>query len=86
MLLSPWASGARYLQIPALRAAYSAEAPGEHEWRLFANILESVASGFKDPDTFDEGRRCSCKPRLRKLFQRSTPRMRGSISAIFFRG
>ena len=26
------------------------EAPGEHEWRLFANILSSVASGFKDPD------------------------------------
>jgi len=50
LLLSPWASGARYLQIPALRAAYSAEAPGEHEWRLFANILSSVAAGFKDPE------------------------------------
>jgi len=50
VLLSPWAAGARYLQIPALRAAYSAEAPGEQEWRLFANILGSVASGFKDPE------------------------------------
>jgi pimeloyl-ACP methyl ester carboxylesterase/DNA-binding CsgD family transcriptional regulator len=48
LLLSPWASGARYLQIPALRAAYSAEAPDEREWRLFANILGSVATGFKD--------------------------------------
>jgi len=50
LLLSPWASGARYLQIPALRAAYSAAAPDEHEWRLFANILGSVATGFKDPE------------------------------------
>jgi pimeloyl-ACP methyl ester carboxylesterase/DNA-binding CsgD family transcriptional regulator len=50
LLLSPWALGVRYLQIPALRAAYSAEAPGEHEWRLFANILGSVAAGFKDPE------------------------------------
>jgi DNA-binding CsgD family transcriptional regulator len=49
-LLSPWASGERYLQIPALRAAYSAQAGGEREWRLFANILESVASDFNDPD------------------------------------
>jgi DNA-binding CsgD family transcriptional regulator len=48
--LSPWASGARYLQIPALRAAYSAQASGEREWRLFANILGSVASGFNDPE------------------------------------
>ena len=48
--LSPWASGARYFQIPALRAAYSTEAPGEREWRLFADILSSVASGFKDPE------------------------------------
>ena len=55
LLLSPWASGARYLQIPALRAAYSAEAPGEHEWRLFANILGSVASRFKDPEFVRRG-------------------------------
>jgi pimeloyl-ACP methyl ester carboxylesterase/DNA-binding CsgD family transcriptional regulator len=55
LLLSPWASGARYLQIPALRAAYSAQAPGEHEWRLFANILGSVATGFKDPEIVRRG-------------------------------
>jgi pimeloyl-ACP methyl ester carboxylesterase/DNA-binding CsgD family transcriptional regulator len=55
VLLSPWASGTRYLQIPALRAAYSAEAPGENEWRLFANILGSVASGFNDPDFVRKG-------------------------------
>jgi len=50
VLLSPWSSGARYLEIPALRAAYSVEASGEHERKLFANILGSVASGFADPD------------------------------------
>ena len=50
VLLSPWTSGARHLQLPALRAAFSAEATGDHERRLFANILESVASGFKDPE------------------------------------
>jgi pimeloyl-ACP methyl ester carboxylesterase/DNA-binding CsgD family transcriptional regulator len=55
VLLSPWASGARYLQIPALRAAYSAQAPGEREWRLFANILGCVASGFKDPEFVQRG-------------------------------
>ena len=55
VLLSPWASGARYLQIPALRAAYSAEATGEQEWRLFANILGSVASGFTDPEFVRKG-------------------------------
>ncbi len=55
VLLSPWTSGARHLQLPALRAAFSAEAPGEHEWRLFANILESVASGFKDPEYVRRG-------------------------------
>ena len=49
-LVSPWASGERYLQLPALRAAYSAQASGEREWKLFANILQSVASGFKDAD------------------------------------
>ena len=49
-LVSPWASGERYLQLPALRAAYSAQASGEREWTLFANILQSVASGFKDAD------------------------------------
>ena len=42
VLLSPWASGARSLQIPELRAAYSAAATGEREWKVFANILASV--------------------------------------------
>ena len=48
VLLSPWAGGTRYLQLPALRAAYASEGIGERE--LFAKILEGVASGFKDPD------------------------------------
>jgi len=50
VLLSPWASGERFLSIPALRAALSTEANGAHEPELFANILGSVASGFSDPD------------------------------------
>jgi pimeloyl-ACP methyl ester carboxylesterase len=49
-LVSPWASGARYLELPALRAAYSAEASGENERKLFANIVMAVASGFQDPN------------------------------------
>jgi pimeloyl-ACP methyl ester carboxylesterase/DNA-binding CsgD family transcriptional regulator len=53
VLLSPWASGARYLQIAALRAAYSAEATGERE--LFGKILAGVASGFKDPEFVRQG-------------------------------
>ncbi|HET9268580.1 MAG TPA: alpha/beta fold hydrolase [Vicinamibacterales bacterium] len=55
VLLSPWPSGARHLQLPALRAALSAEASGEHESRLFANILGSVSSGFKDPELVRQG-------------------------------
>ena len=55
VLLSPWASGARSLQIPELRAAYSAAATGDREWKAFANILGSVASAFKDPDFVQKG-------------------------------
>jgi pimeloyl-ACP methyl ester carboxylesterase/DNA-binding CsgD family transcriptional regulator len=50
LLLSPWASGARYLRIPALRAAYSAEAMANRDPTLFANILGSVATAFEDVD------------------------------------
>lgn len=50
LLTSPWASGARYLALPALRAAYSAEASGENERKLFANIVMAVAWGFQDPE------------------------------------
>jgi pimeloyl-ACP methyl ester carboxylesterase/DNA-binding CsgD family transcriptional regulator len=55
LLLSPWASGAAHLQIPALRTALSAGTTDEHERRLFANILGSVASGFKDPEFVRRG-------------------------------
>jgi pimeloyl-ACP methyl ester carboxylesterase/DNA-binding CsgD family transcriptional regulator len=55
VLLSPWASGARYLAIPELRAALSAETTGDREWKLFANILGSVASRFKDSDFVRQG-------------------------------
>jgi pimeloyl-ACP methyl ester carboxylesterase/DNA-binding CsgD family transcriptional regulator len=50
VLLSPWASGARYLQIPLLRAAYSAETVASRDAKLFANILGSVAMSFEDVD------------------------------------
>jgi pimeloyl-ACP methyl ester carboxylesterase len=48
VLVSPWASGDRYLQLPALRAAYSAQANGEREWRLFANILKGIEAPLQD--------------------------------------
>jgi pimeloyl-ACP methyl ester carboxylesterase/DNA-binding CsgD family transcriptional regulator len=50
LLHTPWASGVRYLALPALRAAYAAEASGEQERKLFANIVMSVASDFGDPE------------------------------------
>jgi pimeloyl-ACP methyl ester carboxylesterase/DNA-binding CsgD family transcriptional regulator len=53
VLLSPWASGERYLQLPALRAAYSAEGIGERE--LFGKILSGVGSGFRDPEFIERG-------------------------------
>lgn len=49
-LLSPWASGTRYLEIPQLRAAYSAESVASRDAKLFANILGSVAMSFEDVD------------------------------------
>jgi DNA-binding NarL/FixJ family response regulator len=50
LLLSPWSSGRKYLQIPALRAAYAAEDVSNHDPRLFANMLGSVATGFQDTE------------------------------------
>jgi pimeloyl-ACP methyl ester carboxylesterase/DNA-binding CsgD family transcriptional regulator len=50
VLLSPWPSGARYLEIPQLRAAYAAETVATRDATLFANILGSVAMSFEDAD------------------------------------
>jgi pimeloyl-ACP methyl ester carboxylesterase/DNA-binding CsgD family transcriptional regulator len=50
VLLSPWASGAKYLAIPALRAAYAAEDVSSRDPQLFANLLGSVATSFQDPE------------------------------------
>jgi len=50
VLLSPWSSGAKYLAIPALRAAYAAEDVSSRDPQLFANLLGSVATSFQDPD------------------------------------
>jgi pimeloyl-ACP methyl ester carboxylesterase/DNA-binding CsgD family transcriptional regulator len=50
ILLSPWPSGAKYLQLPELRAAYAAEAASNRDPKLFANVLGSVATGFQDAD------------------------------------
>jgi len=50
VLLTPWSSGARYLQIPRLRAAYSAEPIADHDSTVFASIMGSVATAFQDAD------------------------------------
>jgi len=50
VLLTPWASGARYLQIPRLRAAYSAEPMADDDSKVFASIMGSVATAFQDAD------------------------------------
>jgi pimeloyl-ACP methyl ester carboxylesterase/DNA-binding CsgD family transcriptional regulator len=50
VLLSPWSSGAKYLRIPELLAAYAAEKEAARNPKLFANILGSVATGFQDAD------------------------------------
>jgi pimeloyl-ACP methyl ester carboxylesterase/DNA-binding CsgD family transcriptional regulator len=65
-LLSPWAPGARYLQIPALRAAMAvAERETNHDPELAANIVGSVATGFKDAELVRLG--------TEMLMQRATP-------------
>ena len=50
VLLSPWASGAKYLAIPALRAAYAGEDISSSDPQLFANVLGSVATNFADAE------------------------------------
>ena len=50
VLVSPWASGVRRLQIPRFRAAYSAEPMANDDPHLFASIIGSVATGFADSD------------------------------------
>jgi pimeloyl-ACP methyl ester carboxylesterase/DNA-binding CsgD family transcriptional regulator len=50
VLLSPWSSGARYLQLPQLRAAYAAEFDAPRDPKLFADILGSVAVRFQDAE------------------------------------
>jgi len=50
VLVTPWASGARYLQIPRLRAAYSAEPMADDDSKVFASIMGSVATAFQDSD------------------------------------
>ena len=48
VLLSPWSSGTKYLQLPALRAGYATENVSNHDPKLFANMLGSVATAFQD--------------------------------------
>lgn len=50
VLMSPWSSGANYLGIPALRAAYAAEDVSTSDPKLFANVLSSVATSFEDAE------------------------------------
>jgi pimeloyl-ACP methyl ester carboxylesterase/DNA-binding CsgD family transcriptional regulator len=47
VLQSPWPSGARYFSIPELRVAIAGAATtDDREWKVFAQILASVALGF----------------------------------------
>jgi pimeloyl-ACP methyl ester carboxylesterase/DNA-binding CsgD family transcriptional regulator len=55
VLLSPWASGARYFAIPELRVANSAAATDDREWNVFAQVLVSVATAFEDGDLTRQG-------------------------------
>jgi pimeloyl-ACP methyl ester carboxylesterase len=55
VLLSPWASGARHLAIPELRVAISAATTGDREWKVFAQVLASVATRFEDNDAVRRG-------------------------------
>jgi pimeloyl-ACP methyl ester carboxylesterase/DNA-binding CsgD family transcriptional regulator len=55
ILLSPWASGGRYLMIPELRAANAAPTASDGEWKIFLNIHVSVAAGFNDADYVRQG-------------------------------
>ena len=50
VLISPWVSGARLFDIPDLRVATSTPVSGEREWKVFANMLGSVATAFEDPE------------------------------------
>ena len=50
VLLSPWSCGTKYLNIPALRAAYAAESISNRDPKLFANMLGSVATSFQDAE------------------------------------
>jgi len=50
VLLSPWSSGAKYLALPALRAAYAAQDVSSSDPQLFANMLGSVATSFRDAE------------------------------------
>jgi pimeloyl-ACP methyl ester carboxylesterase len=55
VLISPWVSGARLFDIPDLRVATSTPVTGEREWKVFANMLGSVATAFEDPAQQPEG-------------------------------
>ena len=55
ILLSPWASGARYLAIPELRAANAPATTSDHEWQIFARVHGSVALGFTNSEALRQG-------------------------------
>ncbi len=86
ILLSPWASGARYLAIPELRAANAAPSGTERELKLFVKIHGSVALGFRDEEWVRKNPDARCKPRRQRVSSRSTWRRQASTSPIFFHG
>ena len=56
VLLSPWASGARHLRIPELRAAYSAEAEANRESRRCSQTSSGASRpAFQDADLVRQG-------------------------------
>jgi pimeloyl-ACP methyl ester carboxylesterase len=55
VLLSPWASGARRFALPSHRVALSPMATGDPEWKVFAPVIVSVATGFEDGELARQG-------------------------------
>jgi DNA-binding CsgD family transcriptional regulator len=55
VLQSPWASGARRFALPGHRVALAAAATGDLEWQVFAPVILSVATAFKDGELARQG-------------------------------
>ena len=85
ILLSPWASGARYLAIPELRAANAATTGATASGRSSLTSTGASPRGSKTAISFGKAQRASCRARLHRVLPRSTRQRHASISQIFFR-